>query len=431
MRYTLILLLLFLSACRNTSEVQAPALSSREVGKVIDQMTEVMIHDVTNPPLAARFYAYACLSGYEVVAQNEPGYRSMKGVLNGFPDIQKPEVNGYSPHLSAVLAMLKTAQKMQPSGSKLQPFEKQLLDSCRTAGFSQEVIDRSQEYAAAISKQMLAYAKADRYNRISNYPRYTPAGTEGSWYPTPPGFFAPVEPYFNTIRPFTLDTCHQFKPVPPVAFSKEKNSAFYRLMRQNYAEKLPDEHREIAAFWDCNPFALEDNGHLLVGMKKISPGAHWMGITGIACAQAKKSFAEALKIHTAVAVGLTDGFICCWDEKYRSNRIRPETAIRKYLDPSWKPFLQTPPFPEYLSGHSTISSASAVILTHFFGENFAYTDTVEERYGLKARSFPSFQAAAVEAGLSRFYGGIHFMDAIDNGRTQGLKVGEWVVRKLK
>ncbi|HVG14737.1 MAG TPA: phosphatase PAP2 family protein, partial [Chitinophagaceae bacterium] len=85
---------------------------------------------------------------------------------------------------------------------------------------------------------------------------------------------------------------------------------------------------------------------------------------------------------------------------------------RKYIDPTWTPLLQTPPFPEYLSGHSVISATSATILTHYFGDNFNYTDDIEVRYGLPVRSFKSFQEAAEEAGLSRFYGGIHFMDAI-------------------
>jgi hypothetical protein len=169
----------------------------------------------------------------------------------------------------------------------------------------------------------------------------------------------------------------------------------------------------------------------MVGLKKISPGAHWLGITGIACKQAKADFPKAMKVHTMVAISLMDGFISCWDEKFRSNRIRPETAIRRYIDPNWKPLLQTPPFPEYLSGHSTISAASAVILTHYFGDKFKYTDTVEKRFGLPAREFNSFQEAAIEAGISRFYGGIHFMDAIDNGRTQGLAVGEWVLGQVE
>jgi len=428
-KFLLLFLLAGLGGCRRQ---EPPQLSSAAIGQVTSQMTDLMVHDVTNPPLASRFFAYACLAGYEVVSQNDSTCPTMHGVLREYPKVEKPaEATAYSANLSALLAMLETAKKIQPSGSLLQKYEDHLVDSCRAMGFSDEVIEGSMLYAGAVSKQVLAYAKKDKYNRISNYPRYTPLGTEGTWYPTPPGYFAPVEPYFNTVRPFTLDTCAQFKPAPPTPFSTEKASPFFKLLRQNYDERLPDEHRAIAAFWDCNPFALDNNGHLAVGVKKISPGAHWMGITAIACAQAKVPFAKAMKINTAVAIGLMDAFISCWDEKFRSNRIRPETAIRKYIDPTWKPLLQTPPFPEYLSGHSVISSTSAVVLTHYLGDHFQYTDTVENRYGLTARSYHSFQEAAIEAGLSRFYGGIHFMDAIDNGRDQGLKVGQWVVHTLE
>ncbi len=421
-------LLFLLQSCTNNTPT--PVLASREINRVIDRMTDIMVHDITNPPLAARFYAYACLAGYEVVTQNDTAFHTMTGVLNGYPTIAKPTISGeYAYPLAAVLAMLETAKKMQPSGKLLGDYEKKYLDSCQNIGFSKQIITNSLLYAEAISAQILAYAKADKYNRISNYPRYTPSNTEGSWYPTPPGYFAPVEPYFNTVRSFTLDSAQQFKPEPPVAFSKDKNSAFYRLTNDVYALKLTQEHLEIAAFWDCNPFALQDNGHLMVGMKKISPGAHWMGIAGIACVKEKVNFQKTLYVHTVLAVGLMDGFICCWDEKYRSNRMRPETAIRKFIDPNWKPFLQTPPFPEYLSGHSTISTTAAVILSHLFGEKFSYQDTVEERFGLEARSFSSFKQAADEAAISRLYGGIHFMDAITNGQKQGVLVGNNVVKK--
>jgi hypothetical protein len=426
-----VLLGVILIGCNKTQE-KSPELGAAAVGKITSEMTDVMVHDVTNPPLGARFYSYACLAGYEIVAQNDSGYKSMHGALNGFPEIKRPDsIDAYSYQLAAILAMLETAKKMQPSGKvMLAKYQERFLDSCKTIGFSTAVIAGSQKYALGVSKQILKYAKADKYNLISNFPRYEPREANGSWYPTPPGYFPPVEPYFKTVRPFTLDSSGQFKPAPPIAFSEEKNSAFYKLMKLNYDDKPEGEHKLTAAFWDCNPFALENKGHLLVGMKKISPGAHWMGITDIACKQGKADFSKTMLVNTAVAIGLMDGFMACWDEKYRSNRIRPETAIRKYIDPNWKPFLQTPPFPEYLSGHSVVSSASAVILTHYFGENFAYTDTVEERFGLKARKFKSFMAAAEESGLSRFYGGIHFMDAIENGQKQGVSVGNWVVSKL-
>ena len=433
------LLLLFPFACVYGCKQplpELPKLTNKDISHVITRMTEVMIHDVTNPPLAARFFSYACLAGYETTAQNDSSIKTMHGVLNGFPDIRKPDsVNGYSFQLAAVLAMLETAKKMQPSGKLLLgEYEDNFLDSCKRMGYPDEVISSSKKYALAVSKQILAYAKADGYNKISNLPRYTPLDKDGYWYPTPPAYIAAVEPYFKTVRPFTLDSSSQFKPVPPVTYSADKQSVFYRqFLLNNYQENpaSPEEHRIIAGFWDCNPFAVQDDGHMAVGLKKISPGAHWLGIAGIACEKSKKNFAATLQINTLVAIGLMDSFIACWDEKYRSNRIRPETAIRKLLDINWRPLLQTPPFPEYLSGHSCISATSATILTKYIGDNFKYTDTVEVAYGLQPRSFQSFQQAATEAGISRFYGGIHFMDAIDNGRAQGLKVGDWVLHKVK
>jgi hypothetical protein len=434
-RLSLILLLLvLLSGCKHAAKQQEVSFDSRHISQVLDRMTDLMVNDVTNPPLAARFFSYACLAGYEVVSQHDTSCQSMYGRLNEYPRITRPDtITGYSYQLSAILAMMETARKLQPSGPAFEQFQQAFLDSCRRAGVSEELIGSSLAYARVVSKQILAYAKADNYNRISNYPRYTPSKEEGYWYPTPPAFFAPVEPYFNTVRAFTLDTCSQFKPAAPVAFSTKKDSGFYRMLDANYriGKNLSPEHRQIAAFWDCNPFALQSKGHLLTGMKKISPGAHWLGITGIACKKAGLNFPQAMKVHTMVSVSLMDGFIACWDEKFRSNRIRPETAIRRYIDPGWKPFLQTPPFPEYLSGHSVISTAAAVVLTHYFGEDFHYTDTVEERFQLPARKFTSFEQAAVEAGLSRFYGGIHFMDAIDQGQRQGRQVGEWVLQQVE
>lgn len=411
------------------------SLSNKDIGKVIHQMSMVMIHDVTNPPLAARFFAYTCLSGYEVVSENDSSIRSMHGVLNKYPSISKPkQFSGYNYQLSAVLAMYKTAEKLQPSGSTLMARnEKDFIDSCKNLGFDDAVIDSSLHYAQFISKKILGYAKADGYNRISNYRRFTPAGTPGSWEPTPPSYMSPVEPYFHTVRTLAIDSASQFVPDPPIPFSTDKNSAFYKYLLLSYAKSgknLAQSEINTANFWDCNPFAVQNDGHMALGLKKISPGAHWMGITNIACEKAKMDLSKTLQVNTVEAIGLMDAFICCWDDKYRTNRIRPETAIRQYIDPNWKPLLQTPPFPEYISGHSVASTTSAVILTHFFGENFAYTDNVEASFGIPPRHFNSFTQAAHEAAISRFWGGIHFMDAIENGIVQGDKVGNWVLGKV-
>ena len=429
-----IILFLFVAASCSQHKEVTQKFSNTDISHVMSEMTDIMLHDVTNPPLATRFFSYACLAGYEIISQNDSSFAKMYGVLNGYPDIKLPDsISGYSYQLAALLAILETAKKMQPSGPLLKKYQSSLLDSCRKNGVAEETINNSLNYAIYISKKILAYAKADGYNKISNLSRYTPVEKEGSWYPTPPAYMAAVEPYFNTVRSFTLDSSAQFKPSPPATFSKDPSSDFIKQALTIYNEGKPfdDDKLKIAAFWDCNPFALQDGGHLLVGLKKISPGAHWLGIADIACGKSGKDFNESLFIHTVVSIGLMDAFITCWDEKFRSNRIRPETAIRKYKDPNWRPLLQTPPFPEYPSGHSTISAAAAVILTKYLGDNFKYTDTVEVKFGLPARDFNSFQQASEEAAISRLYGGIHFMDAIENGKIQGTKVGNWVLDKIK
>jgi hypothetical protein len=413
------------SSCQPPSAKQK--IPTRSIGWVTEKMTDLMVHDITNPPLAARFYAYACLSGYETIAIENKDYPTFAGFLNDLTPVTTPEAETPSAKISAIFAMLQTAAAMQPSGAELETLRQSFSDSCTSWGYSEKEISAAEKYAKEVSDQILTYAQNDKYREISNYPRYEPSEGEGSWYPTPPGYFPPVEPYFNTIRPFTLKAEDQFKPLPPVAFSADPESEFFGLMKEVYQLEMDKEQREIAAFWDCNPFALEESGHLMVGIKQISPGGHWMGITAIACEQSALDFNKSLEINTLVAIGLMDGFISCWDEKYRSDRIRPETAIRKYIDPTYQPMLQTPPFPEYLSGHSTISTTAAVILTHFFGDNYAYTDTIEEKYGLGTRSFSSFMHASEEASISRLYGGIHYMDAITRGQDQGEKVGNWII----
>ncbi len=400
------------------------------LNRLVDEMSDIMLHDVTNPPLAARFFSYAMLSGYEIVSQHDSAYQSMVGKLKEYPSIKLPDsIKGYDYQVAALLAVVETASRVQPSGKRLESYRNIFLDSCRQYGYDEETLASSLSLAKYVTGRILQYAKADRYNRISNLPRYSPAKNEGSWFPTPPGFMAAVEPYFHTIRAFTLDSSTQFRPPAPAPFSLDKNSGFQQMLAANYNEgqQFPEDSLHIAAYWDCNPFALQDGGHMQVGLKKISPGAHWLGITGIACGAAGKDFKQSLQIHTAVSIALMDGFLVCWEEKFRSNRVRPETAIRRLLDPSWRPLLQTPPFPEYPSGHSTISAAAAVVLTKFLGDDFKYTDTVEVKFGLPAREFSSFHAAADEAGMSRFYGGIHFMDAILNGREQGLEIGRHVL----
>ena len=223
MRYSFTLILLLCISVGCAKREKEKDFGNAEISKVIGEMTEVMVNDVTNPPVASRFYAYACLAGYEIVSQNDKAYPSLFGKINGYPEIEKPgDVGNYSYQLASLLAMMETAAKLQPSGSIIAEYEANFIDSCLNSGIAEDVVEGSLSYAKAISTRILDYAKADKYNQTTTYKLYTPLEEEGKWYPTPPGYFAPVEPYFSSIRSFTLLSPDQFKPIPPVAFSSDE-----------------------------------------------------------------------------------------------------------------------------------------------------------------------------------------------------------------
>jgi hypothetical protein len=203
------------------------------------------------------------------------------------------------------------------------------------------------------------------------------------------------------------------------------------MMVKNAVDSLTDEQKHIANFWDDNPFKVNVNGHAMFSTKKFSPPGHWMSIVGIANKKAKSSFEDATYAYAKTAIALFDAFIHTWDAKYEYNTVRPETVINKYFDQNWRPLLQTPAFPEYTCGHSTISSSAAEALTSVFGDNFAFTDSTELEFGIANRSFASFRAAAEENNWARFYGGIHFHNSCITSTQKGKAVGNWVVTHLK
>jgi hypothetical protein len=399
-------------------------------------LTEVMVTDVASPPAAARYYAYATLASHiawvstaEIdVPDHLLNYFNKQGL-----DFKIETSQGINPYFVANYTLLETGAKMMPSGQKLLAKQNVLIEKfLKNKWITKKALGVNIAFAKAVSEKSIKFATADAFNRLSSYTRYTPLKGEGYWYPTPPAYMAAVEPEWRSLRTFFVDEINQFMPPPPAPFDLSEGSPFLNQMNEVYevTSSLSEEQKLIANFWDCNPFKVDFSGHMAIGLKKISPGGHWVGIAGIACKKAKKSMGETIFIHTLLSMGLHDAFVSCWKEKYESNRIRPETAINRHLDPNWKPILQTPPFPEYTSGHSVVSKLSAVLLTSFFGEDFEFVDTSEVYFGLPERTFESFHQAAEEAAISRLYGGIHFKDAIVHGSVQGENIGKMILQKL-
>ncbi len=412
------------------AEVSDPSFYHR----TIQEITDIMVYDIFSPPVASRIYSRAAIAGYEAMVPGYPAYQSLAGQVKNLDPMPKPEEGKeYAYPISSIKAMINVGRTLLFSEDKMNAYELEILAEYRKIGVPEEVLVRSLAFGDSISAAILKWTSADNYKQSRTFPKFSVNNEAIRWKPTPPAYMDAVEPHWNKQRLLFLDSAAQFKPAPPVPFSREKDSEFYKIAREvmEVVNLKDTTYNAVAAFWDCNPFVMHQHGHVMFATKKISPGGHWIGVAGQLCRQLNKSFAETAEVYALLSIGLYEGFIVCWDEKFRSNLVRPETYINENIDPEWTPLLQTPPFPEHTSGHSVVSSVSAEILTLLLGDNISFTDSVEVEYGLFPRSFPSVKKAAQEACISRFYGGIHYMPAITEGAIQGSAIGKYIMERLK
>ena len=427
-------ILVVLNACNTKKDYEAVLKDPALYSKTVSNLTEVITYDIFNPPVASRIYAYSHLAAYEVIAANNPEYTSLKGQLTGFTKLaaidrsKKVDVN-----LAALTAFMEVGRTLTFSKDKTDAILDSINMLAKDHGMPDDIFENSVAYGVSVAKSVLEWSKKDKYAETRSAPKYTVNNNdEGKWVPTPPAYFPAVEPKWMTIRTIVMDSSNMFRPKPPYNFSKDKNSDFYKMVYEVYeiGNKAQTEHVATADFWDCNGFKMNIVGHVMYATKAMTPGGHWMGITGIICKNNKADFATTVYTYTCVAFGVMDGFIACWDAKYHYSLIRPETYINLYIDNNWKPRLQTPPFPEYTSGHSVISSAASTILTKIYGDGQAFTDTTERAWGWPDRKFKSAIDAANEASLSRLYGGIHFRIAVTEGVKQGTSIANYLFSKL-
>ncbi|MBC8112259.1 MAG: vanadium-dependent haloperoxidase [Verrucomicrobia bacterium] len=420
-----------LSCDKRVENYQQVASDPTYLHNAQQKLTDIMVHDIFSPPVASRIYMYANVAAYEALIPQYSDYQSLANQIRDLTPSPKPDPNQeYCFPLASLKAYLSVGKTLTFSLDTLNDYENKLYKHFKDI-LPDEIYNCSLVFGEKIANHILDFSKKDNYKQTRGF-RYTLSGKAGEWSPTPPAYADAVEPKWMTIRPLALDSAGQFLPPRPPVFSKDKKSEFYKEVLEVYemGKKLTDEQKHIASFWDCNPFKVNIVGHVMYATKKISPGGHWICIAGDVSKKANLDLMKTTETYALVSIGLFDGFITCWDEKYRSVKVRPETYINEF-DSNWQPLLQTPPFPEYPSGHSVVSSASAVILTHLLGNKFSFTDSTEVRYQIPARSYQSFQQAADEASMSRLYGGIHYRSGIEHGATMGRKVGELVLQKVQ
>ena len=419
------------------SEDKDIVVGAEDYHSAVDKVTEIMVHDIFSPPVASRIYAYPNIAAYEILAQSEAGLPSLAGRVRELGSVpQAKDTAELNPKLAALIAHMEVSKALIFSEDRMTSYQDSLYAIWGKTNKKQ--FEASKAHAMAVVDHIKQWMDGDFYKQTRTMPKFSVNTDDPSrWQPTPPAYMDGIEPHWSKIRPFAIDSAAQFKPLPPPAFSLEKESDFYKELQEVYdisnritAEGDSSEEIAIARFWDCNPYVSVVRGHLMLATKKITTGAHWIGITKIAARKTNSDFNKTVTAYTQTSIAIFDAFISCWDEKYRSNLIRPETLINQHIDDSWEPVLQTPPFPEYTSGHSVVSGAASEALTDLFGDNFAFDDDTELPYGLPTRSFSSFRAAAQEAAISRMYGGIHYRAAVEVGVNQGQSLGKLVVSKL-
>ena len=383
-----------------------------------------------SPPVASRALGYAGVTLYESVVPGIPGATSLVGQLNGLDSLPQvaPDAAYHWPSV-ANAALAAITRRLFASGDGAQRAAIDGLEINLRKRFGgqapPDVIRRSIQYGRMVASAIYAWSRTDgghegyMFNTATDY--VTPIG-EGLWSRTPPAYLRPLQPYWGQNRPLLLDSGAECAPPPPPAYSTDPNSPMYQEAKEVYdtVRNLTPEQREIALFWSDDPSLT------------ATPPGHSIALATQVLRDENASLALAAETLARVGMAVSDAFIACWNVKYEYNRIRPLDYIQKVIDPKWNnpaptdPVI-TPPFPEYPSGHSTEIGAAAAVLTAMFGDNYLLVDRTQERLGFAPRVYPSFDAAAEEAAMSRLYGGIHFRSANEAGLAQGRCIGAKVM----
>jgi PAP2 superfamily len=424
-------------ACKQKSNEYKTAFSNPILFcKTVKQLNDVVLENNFPPVIASRNYVYANIAAYECVAAGDSSFKSLYTQIKHLPKMPLADASkkvNYS--LAALLSFTKVGNAVTfPEGSMMGYYD-ELKNMADSLGMPEDVLQNTIIYSDSVVATIMRWSKKDNYAQTRTAEKYSvQSDIEGRWIPTPPMYASSLEPHWREIRTMILDSAAEFQPTAPPTFDiKNKSSIYYKALLEvkTIGDSLNEEQKLIADFWDDNPFKMNVVGHASYATKKFSPPGHWMNIVGIAAKTAKADFNTTVAAYTQTAISLFDGFISCWDEKFKTNCARPETIINKYITDAWRPYIQTPPFPSYTSGHATISAAAAEVMTKWFGDNLVLSDTSQLEFGIKARNIESFRKASKEAALSRLYGGIHFRHDNEAGNVMGTKIGIFVLDKLK
>jgi PAP2 superfamily len=387
---------------------------------------ELVRHTATySPPVASRTFAYLGITAFEAAASGSGELRSLAGQLNGLGSVPMREAGKeYDEALVIDAAMESVVTSLfsntGPTGQRVMERLGAKLRAETSSELPADVAARSQAFGKSVAEHILAWSQGDGGAAVENlgFPAvFELAKGAPNWVPTSliPLQQKPLLPAWGANRTFAMPDGKACPLPPPPAYSEDKDSEFYKQALEVFETKknLTAEQRATARFWSDDP------------MLSPTPPGHWLSIALQILEHDNVDLNKSVDVLARLGAALADSFIGCWDTKFQYDLLRPVTFIRRTMDRKWESAMTTPPFPEYPSGHSTQSAAAATVLTKIFGENFAFVDATHVKDGIKPRAFPSFRAAAAEAGLSRLYGGIHYRASIERGLDQGRCIGAY------
>ena len=420
--------------------VAAPAVAQSSAQLAIDwfQLDLQLVQQTPgfSPPAAARALAYVSLALYESVVPGMPGHRSLAGQLNeldSLPWAQPDEVLHWPTVANAAMAAM--TRMMFPTASAENKQRVDLLERSLPLKYPQEfdpstvtpeITSRSQSFGQLMAMALMTWARTDggheAWGPLKRHqaPYVPPSGT-GKWSATPPDFAPALLPHWGRNRPFVLKSPGgkaECPAPPPPAYAEDKSSPFYKEAEEVYriANAATQAQRQFALYWADDPG------------KTPTPAGHWVHIAGDVLKARKATLADAARTYAQVTLAMSDAFVAGWRTKYEENVLRPVTYVQLFIDSNWTPpLMNTPPFPEYPSGHSVQSAAAAAVLADHFGVHTAFVDNAHNDRGWGPRHFKSFAQAAEEAALSRLYAGIHFRSGVVGGQVQGRCVAQKVL----
>ncbi|MBD2069041.1 phosphatase PAP2 family protein [Leptolyngbya sp. FACHB-671] len=310
----------------------------------------------------------------------------------------------------------------------LYPNQTAILNQQLTMSLAEIANGAAETNGIALGRSVADAVLAARRNDGSAVPSsYIPGTAPGRWQPTLPGNQPALLPHWGNVTPFVMRSGSQFRPDGPPALSSAEWAAEFNEVKTlggvNSTVRTT-EQTEMANFWAD-------------GAGTFTPPGHWNLIAEQLSVVRRNTLVENARLFAMLNVAEADAGIAAWDAKYIYDLWRPITAIRladqdgnpnTVADPTWTPLVITPPFPEYVSGHSTYSGAASTVLASFFGDNTPFETTSIGLPGV-VRSYSSFSQAADEAGMSRVYGGIHFQSGNQDGLVMGRALGRYVVER--